>query len=173
MLGVTLAKMAAGASILGPIGALGGLVAGIIEAAPIAKAIGKDQGPPNIDPSTTTPPDGKMKDPKDKFKTKSTEPQKYIMVSPDPQAISANDVVLLLTFDGVIETTKAWSPESFEPIDRSAERFWPLHNAARSKGYVGRWGVRCATDPFNRRAGDILPDDRVEVLRSLMQYIAP
>ncbi len=170
--GVTLAKIAAGAAIAGPFGALGGLVAGVFEAGPIGKAIGKDPGPPAIDPETATPPDGsKLKDPRDKVKTKATETQKLIVITADPDAVSDAEISQFLTFDGVIERRISWEGDSLRPVDRNSEMFWPLHDGANSRGYIGRWGVRCERDALNRRGGDILPDFRVEIIRHLMPHL--
>jgi hypothetical protein len=168
--GVTLAKMAAGAAIAGPFGALAGLVAGIAEAGPIGKALGKDPGSPDIDPTTTSPPDGKLKDPGDKFKSGSGVGQKFVAIS--PQATTPAQLQAFLTFDGTVQRVVNWAGASFEPINRIAERFWPTHDGLYSLGYVGRWGVRCENDGNNRRAGDILPDYRVEVLRSSLALLA-
>jgi hypothetical protein len=169
VLGVTIAKMAAGAAILGPVGGLVGLVAGIAEAAPIGKALGKDPGPIEIDPENERPPDGKLKDPKDKFKTKSQGTQAYLVVA-DGQ-VAAQQIEAHLTFDASIDQVLHWSGRSHGPVDRESERFWPTHDGLHSRGYVGRWGVRCEEDAFNRRAGDILPDFRIEALRNVLSLV--
>ncbi len=168
--GVTLAKMAAGAVILGPFGALGGLIAGIAEVGPIARAIGMDPGLPDIDPSTEKPADGKLKDPKDKFKSSGPE-TKFFVVVPQDGSVDAAAAAAGLDFAAILQAQAVWSGRSYDRIDRMQEAFWPVHDGARSRGYVGRWGARCASDPFNRRAGDILPDQRVEVLRHLVAVL--
>lgn len=170
VVGVTLAKMAAGAAILGPIGSLIGLVAGIAEAGPIAREIGKDPGSPDVDPTTSKPWDGKLKDPKDKFK--SDGPQtKFMVIVPKDGGVDADGVTAGLSFAAATEAKAIWSARSYDRIDRAQEAFWPVHDGQRSRGFVGRWGARCASDPFHRRAGDILPDQRVEVLRHLIAVL--
>jgi hypothetical protein len=169
VLGVTLAKMAAGAAIAGPFGALAGLIAGIAEASPIAKALGKDPGPIEIDPENEKPADGKLKNPKDKFKTKEQGAQAYIVVA--DETIDIQQISTHFTFDATIDEVLLWSGRSREPVDRELERYWPTYDGFNSQGYVGRWGVRCDDDPFNRRAGDILPDYRIEVLRNILSLV--
>lgn len=168
VLGVTLAKMAAGAAIAGPIGAVGGLIAGVAEAGPIAEEIGHDPGPIEIDPSTTNPPEGELEEPEEETDGGlGTESIQIVAAGTiDTEAIEA------LLGTSPVDIRHIWAPRAFEPVDRSAERFWPTYAGAHSSGYLGRWGVRCAEDPFNRRAGDLLPDYRVEVLRSVLHLLA-
>jgi hypothetical protein len=169
ILGVILAKIAAGAAIIPPFGALVGLIAGIAEAAPIAKALGKDPGPIEIDPENEKPPDGKLKDPKDKFKTKAQGAQAYVVIADG--TIDIQQISEYFTFDATIDQVLSWSGRSREPVNRELEGYWPTYDGFNSQGYVGRWGVRCENDPFNRRAGDILPDYRMEVLRNVLSLV--
>ncbi len=165
VLGVTLAKMTAGSAVAGPFGAMAGLIAGLIEATPIRKAVTTVLEVPEleIDPETGMPPEGELKDPRDQLEAT------YLVHT--SEAINVQQIVDQLTFDATIDRVLQWSGRSYEPVNRESEYYWPTYGGDNSEGYVGRWGVRCELDPFNRRAGGILPDYRIEVLRNVLHLI--
>jgi hypothetical protein len=163
---VTLAKMAAGAALAGPFGALAGLVGGIAEAGTIAEALAHEIEPPNINPSTTTPPDGELELDEDQVGE-----QTYILLSPTLSPGIEATVQQLISFPAMITRTIPWSDPSYVWVNRDKELFWPTHDGKASKGFLGRWGVRCNSDPFSRRAGDVLPDFRMEIIRNLIPHL--
>jgi len=167
---VTLAKMAAANAVAGPIGALGGLLAGVLEAGAVSDAVSRDPGLPEFDPSTTSPPDGELEDPRDGFSDDAELSGHTIVSGPvEPNAIA--EVLGQLTFGTSISRQLLWAGRSYVPIDRASEPFWPVYGGSASTGFIGRWGVRCNSDPFDRRAGDILPDFRMEVVRNLLAQL--
>lgn len=168
---VTIAKMAAGYAVAGPIGALGGLIAGAAEAGNVAEAVARDPGGPEFDPSTSDPPDGDIDDPQDNFADAGTPFSGHTVISGSAEAGAAAGALGYLTFPSSVHRHLQWAERSFDPIDRTEEPFWPVHDGAASTGYVGRWGVRCGSDPFDRRGGDILPDFRMEVVRNLLGWL--
>lgn len=134
-----------------------------------AKAIGKDPGPLNIDPENTNPPDGKIKDPKDKFKDSSASTKSFIVIGEGP--LDEQELIQVMPPDSNIQRRLQWSGRTLEPVDRRIENYWPTYNLEMSTGYTGRWGVRCENDPLNRRAGSLLPDYRMEVLRNIIDFV--
>jgi hypothetical protein len=168
IIAVTLAKMLAGSALAGPWGALGGLIAGIAEASTIATKVPNQVEAPNPVPSEKKPPEGDLEDPQDKLKDEA-----YVLVAPSVTPDIAATVQRFISFPTAITKTLPWSSRSQAPVNRDKERFWPVHDGIASTGYVGRWGVRCSSDPYSRRAGDILPDFRMEIVRNLIPHLPP
>jgi hypothetical protein len=155
---ITLAKIVAGAAAGGPfgvplLGAIGGLIAGIVEAnassAPHQPSaddwrVREQEHPPddNNYGLVLTPPE--VSDPLDR-------------ANPDPaKRENAKSIV-------------QWAgTPSDKLVDRTTQLWWP-NTGSRPPGYSGRWGVRVQQDPNLRRSGIPFPDFRRAFLRELLE----
>jgi hypothetical protein len=138
-LGLLFAKVVAGASLLGALGAAAGLVWGIVEYAEADHGINNvatGDGPPNYAPDVTgNPGSGKMVRP-----SGLTVPD----AGPDVQDWTSAQGVKIdgRRYDFI--------------VDRGTQLWWP--GDFNQGGYRGRWGLRVETDPFGRRAGMRFPE---------------
>lgn len=153
---ILLVKMRAG-FVLGPIGALVGLVAGIIEGIPKATTpFGVDGAPPTTPPGVDPP-------------------------NPDAAPTSSGQGITLrpkeLAIPGISENLFDWesaqavsSPAGRNydfVVDRAAQVWWPSDDG--TTGFRGRWGQRVTSDPVPHRAGVKFPEFWKMMLTALEQ----
>ncbi len=151
-----LVKMRAG-GILGPIGALVGLVAGIIEGIPkVGSPFGADGTPPFVPPPT---------DPPNPDAAPATAEQG---ITVRPRGLAIDDVTDRL-FDWVSDQgVQSPSGRRYDfVVDRATQVWWPSDDG--TKGFRGRWGQRVATDPVPHRAGVKFPEFWKMMLTALEQ----
>ena len=153
---ILLVKMRAG-FVLGPIGALVGLVAGIIEGAqhafpPFAAGGSPPTIPPGVDPPN---PDAAP-----------TSPGQGITVRPKELAIPgiSENQFNWVSDQGV--SSPAGRTYDFV-VDRAAQAWWPSDDG--TKGFRGRWGQRVTSDPVPHRAGVKFPEFWKMMLTGLEQ----
>ena len=135
-LGILLAKMMAGNGLLGPIGALAGLVAGIVEwtEGNFGLGVTGERGPV----------------PNDVTADVSTG---LIIRSPGLNVPGAgpDQQQDWLAAQGVMQFGRRYD----FVVDRASQRWWP--GQFGQGGYTGHWGPRVTIDPFGRRAGMKFP----------------
>lgn len=142
---------------LGPLGALVGLVAGIIEGIPKAFApFAAAARPPTVPPGADPPnPD-----------TAPTAAGQGITVRPKELAIpNVSDGLFNWVSDQGV-TSPSGRKYDFV-VDRSNQVWWPSDD--RKKGFRGRWGQRVASDPVPHRAGVKFPEFWKMMLTALEQ----
>lgn len=167
---VSVAKILAGAAILGPLGAIGGLVAGIAEADEVMHAVNHGELP-------ETNPEDRVKEIESDDSTEV--PFEYgdehhneaghssdLTLEQIRQAISSRRGI-----DPNIAESSLWLRESMAPLDAAAEPFWWASEGDRRRGFRGRWGARCERDAFQRRAGGVLPDYTLLALRDCLSAL--
>ena len=153
---IILVKMRAGFT-LAPIGALVGLIAGIIEGIPKAGTPFVAAGSPPTTPPGVDPPHPD---------TAPTAAGQGITVRPKDLAIT-----------GVTENLFNWESDQGVQspagrtydfvVDRTTQIWWPSDDG--TKGFRGRWGQRVASDPVPHRAGVKFPEFWKMMLTALEQ----
>ena len=149
-------KMRAG-FVLGPLGALIGLVAGIIEGAPKGfTPFAANPTPPTIPPGVDPPnPDAAP-----------TAAGQGITVRPKELAIpNVSDGLFNWVSDQGV-TSPSGRKYDFV-VDRTNQVWWPSDDG--KKGFRGRWGQRVASDPVPHRAGVKFPEFWKMMLTALEQ----
>ena len=151
------AKVAAGAAIgsgiplIGTaVGALGGAIAGLVE------AFSSSSDQPSPPPTTGTD----YGPPPQQYGVVLTPPelsQPLVTDNPNPNKNETARKIRLWT--GSVE-------ESL--VDRARQIWWPGDEANDRPGYSGAWGVRCTDDSFRLRSGIPFPDFKKALLNKLV-----
>jgi hypothetical protein len=164
----TIAKIVAGASIFGPVGAFVGLIAGIAEAGEVMDAVNHGGELPDFD-----------------FDKKVTEVEFGEPEEDEEDGVGTHSLVVALdsTVDinkvnlrlisanpnaAPVAESRVWLTNSLVEINASTEPFWWHSAGSERRGFAGRWGVRCEHDPFQRRAGGVLPDYGILAVRHVL-----
>lgn len=153
--GVTVAKVAAGSRIAGIWGALGGFIAGIVEA--LSSSADHERSPEEW---------------KGLEEEHGPQPQHYglILTPPEvPKPVYTDD--LDSTKNDNFTSIVVWAGDDHEQlVDRDVQLWWP--GSGKMPGYNGRWGVRVQKDPMQRRSGITFPDFQRAFLNDLARKLS-
>lgn len=143
--------------VLGPVGALVGLVAGIIEGIPkVGRPFAAEGEPPFVPPPT------------DPSNPDAAPPAAGQGVTVRPANVTIPNVTERL-FDWAGDqgvTTPSGRTYDFV-VDRATQVWWPSDDG--KKGFRGRWGQRVTSDPVPHRAGAKFPEFWKMMLTALEQ----